>query len=57
VRYKSGPSTAAGLIPKTTDANGDVAWSWKVGTRTTPGSWPVTITCGRAWATTYVIVP
>jgi hypothetical protein len=45
VRYKSGPSTAAGLGPKTASASGTVAWSWTVSTRTTPGSWPVTVTC------------
>jgi hypothetical protein len=57
VYYKSGPSSAAGLYPKTTDANGYVSWSWKVGTRTTSGSWPVEITCGRASVRTYVHVP
>lgn len=57
VIYKSGASTAAGLYPKTTDGNGNVSWSWKVGTRTTPGSWPVIITCGNATARTVVNVP
>src|SRR5439155_25739683 len=47
VEYKSGPSTAAGLGPKTASASGAVSWTWKVGTRTTPGSWPVTVTCSR----------
>ena len=45
VRYKSGPSKAAGLYPKTASAAGDVAWSWRIGTSTTLGSWPITITC------------
>jgi hypothetical protein len=45
VDYKSGPSTARGLGPKTASAAGAVAWSWLVGTRTTPGTWPVTVTC------------
>jgi len=57
VRYKSGPSKAQGLRPKTAAANGDVSWSWMVGTRTTPGAWPVTITCGGASASTEVVVP
>ena len=57
VRYKSGPSTAAGLVAKQTDANGRAAWSWKVGTRTTPGSWPVIITCAGVTARTVVKVP
>lgn len=43
-RYKSGPSTAAGLIAKTADSTGKVSWTWNVGTRTTPGSWPITVT-------------
>jgi hypothetical protein len=38
VEYKSGPSSV-------------VSWSWTVGTRTTPGSWPVTVTCTAAAAT------
>jgi micrococcal nuclease len=57
VRYKSGPSQAQGLGPKKADARGNVSWSWKVGTRTTPGSWPVVITCGGETASTEVVVP
>jgi len=57
VRYKSRPSKAQGLGPKTADEGGDVAWSWKVGTNTTPGAWPVIITCGEAAARTEVVVP
>ena len=45
VDYKSGPASAAGLDPKTASAAGAVRWTWKVGTRTTPGDWPVTVTC------------
>jgi competence protein ComEC len=44
VYYKSGSSTAQGLYPKTADVNGNVSWTWKVGTRTTPGSWRIVIT-------------
>jgi len=57
VRYKSGPSKAAGVGPKTANASGVASWSWKVGTNTTPGSWPVIVTCGGATATTVVTVP
>jgi micrococcal nuclease len=57
VRYKSGPSQAQGLGAKRADAGGDVSWSWKVGTRTTPGAWPVVITCGGEVASTEVVVP
>jgi hypothetical protein len=44
VYYKSGPSTAQGLYPKTADNNGSVSWTWMVGTRTTPGSWRIVVT-------------
>ncbi len=44
VYYKSGPSEAQGLGPKNSDANGNCTWSWKVGTRTTPGNWRIVIT-------------
>ena len=57
VYYKSGRSTAQGLYTKTAPTSGKLSWSWKVGTRTTPGSWPVTITCGGVSAKTYVKVP
>lgn len=44
VYYKSGPSEAAGLAPKSADGDGRVSWTWKVGTRTTPGSWRIVVT-------------
>jgi hypothetical protein len=47
VVYKSGASKAAGLGDKTADAAGNVSWTWRVGTGTTPGSWPVTVTCSK----------
>ncbi|MGB2952122.1 MAG: hypothetical protein WBB74_01875 [Gaiellaceae bacterium] len=47
VYYKSGPSHAQGLYPKRTVA-GRVSWTWKVGTRTTPGRWPIRVSCGAA---------
>ncbi len=34
VEYKSGMSEASGLGTKSSDANGNVSWKWKVGTRT-----------------------
>jgi micrococcal nuclease len=46
VVYKSGPSKAKGLVPKTADPSGRITWTWKVGTHTTRGDWPVTITVG-----------
>jgi hypothetical protein len=45
VYYKSGPSHAAGLYPK---RGTRISWTWKVGTRTTPGRWPITVSCGSA---------
>jgi competence protein ComEC len=44
VYYKSGASTASGLYTKEADSQGNVSWSWKVGTRTTPGSWRIVVT-------------
>ena len=43
VYYKSGASTAQGLYSKTADSSGRVSWTWKVGTRTTPGSWRIVV--------------
>lgn len=45
VRYKSGPSRARGLNPRNADHEGTVTWTWRVGTRTTPGRWPIIISC------------
>lgn len=47
VRYKSGPSRAKGLVPKTADAKGRVVWQWRVGSNTTPGRWPIDVTCEK----------
>ena len=47
VHYKSGPSRAQGLSPKS-PVNGRVSWTWKIGTNTTPGRWPITVSCGSA---------
>jgi hypothetical protein len=46
VYYKSGPSTAQGLGPKTAGGDGICSWTWKVGTRTTPGTWSIVVTTG-----------
>ena len=47
VWYKSGLSVAKGLGNKTAASNGRVAWTWKVGTRTTRGSWDVIVYCQK----------
>jgi hypothetical protein len=48
VNYKSGPSHAAGLYPKHASAAGRVSWTWMVGTNTTAGRWPISVSCGSA---------
>jgi hypothetical protein len=47
VLYKSGASHAQGLYPKR-PSGGRVSWTWMVGTRTTPGSWGIVVSCGSA---------
>jgi len=47
VRYKSGPSRAKGLIPKVASGSGRVSWTWRVGFNTTPGRWPIVVTCDK----------
>ena len=47
VYYMSGPSSAQGLYPKR-PVRGRVSWTWKVGTRTTPGRWSIVVRCGSA---------
>ena len=56
VVYKSGRSVAKGLYPKS-PSGGRISWTWKVGTNTTPGRWPILVTCGRAGtlATSFVV--
>jgi hypothetical protein len=56
VDYASGPSTAQGLTPKTSSSSGSVSWTWKVGGKTTPGTWPITVTCGNNSASTTIRV-
>jgi micrococcal nuclease len=56
VDYSSGPSTAAGLNPKTSNGAGAVSWTWKVGANTTRGAWPITVTCGGGSAETHITV-
>jgi hypothetical protein len=47
VTYKSGPSSAAGLYAQRA-RGGRISWTWTVGTRTTPGRWPIDVSCGAA---------
>ncbi|MBA7572206.1 hypothetical protein ES708_13982 [subsurface metagenome] len=43
VWYMSGRSEAEGLSAKRANDEGYVSWTWKVGTNTTAGSWPIII--------------
>lgn len=56
VHYKSGPSKAQGLGAKQTGPAGNVSWSWIIGTNTTRGQWPITVTCGSASAQSFINV-
>jgi hypothetical protein len=47
VTYESGPSSAAGLYPQRA-SGGRIDWTWRVGTRTTSGRWPIDVSCGAA---------
>jgi len=46
VYYKSGPSKAAGLEPKVAGSDGLITWIWKVGSRTSEGTYPIVVTGG-----------
>jgi hypothetical protein len=45
VVYETTVSHAAGLGAKTGTR---ISWRWKVGSATHPGSWPVTVNCGKS---------
>lgn len=53
VSYSSGVSTAEGLYSKTSDSEGYVTWSWKVGGRTSFGRYPITVSGGGSTETVY----
>ncbi len=56
VYYKSGASTADGLEAKTSDNNGYVFWTWKVGGRTSAGTFRIVISGGGESKTVYFTV-
>lgn len=57
VRYNSGNSTASGLYDKTSDGQGYVSWTWKVGTRTSPGTYKIRISGGgESFTTTFTVL-
>ena len=46
VVYSSGESSAKGLEDKTSSASGNVSWTWKVGAKTKPGTYTITVKGG-----------
>ncbi len=44
-------SRAKGLENQTADSDGNVTWTWKIGSKTEPGIGSVTAACGAAYST------
>jgi micrococcal nuclease len=49
-------SRAAGLVNQTADSDGNVSWTWKIGSHTEPGTGSVTVTCNGSSATTAISI-
>ncbi|MFT3952743.1 MAG: DUF4236 domain-containing protein [Oscillospiraceae bacterium] len=47
VYYASGASSAAGLDAKTSDSDGNVSWTWKIGVRTAAGTYRADVSDGN----------
>ncbi len=45
VQDASGWSKASGVTRKKTNKTGSIVWKWKVGSKTTAGTWPIYIAC------------
>lgn len=56
VYYSSGASSAAGLEDKTSDAQGEVSWSWKIGNNTKPGEYRVVVSGSDESLTVYLVI-
>ncbi len=54
VYYSSGPSKAQGLEPATSDAEGNVSWTWRVGASTSTGTKKIEISDGTSSITVYI---
>lgn len=52
IGYPGAPS----LDPATSDSGGAVSWTWRVAVQTSPGSWPLSVTCGGASAAGQIVV-
>lgn len=55
VTYSS-VSTAKGLENKVSDGEGNISWSWRVGSRTKPGKYKIEIQCQSEKMTVYFTV-
>lgn len=56
VYYASSVSKAADLVPKIADESGLVTWKWKVGARTAPGTYKITVSGGGDTLETVFVV-
>ena len=52
IGYPSAPD----LDPARSDAEGNVSWTWHVGSHTQRGSWPISISCGAESDSTQIVV-
>lgn len=46
VKYSSGYSSASGLVDTMSDDEGNCSWSWRIGAKTSPGEYDITISDG-----------
>ncbi|OLE81837.1 MAG: hypothetical protein AUG06_00210 [Actinobacteria bacterium 13_1_20CM_2_65_11] len=46
--FDSSGEVMQGLVDRTTDGAGDVAWTWSVDPTTKPGQWPIIVMCGSS---------
>lgn len=66
LRVRTAPNTACSIdvgYPSETeldsaisDGAGNVSWTWRVGSRVPPGTWPITVSCRTGTASTYITV-
>lgn len=43
VKYSSGYSAAKGLEDRASDSDGNCSWSWRIGAKTAPGEYDITV--------------
>ena len=56
VIYRTGPSVAGGLGAAISDADGNISWTWRVGSNTTPGTYSITVEGGGEIFSAYFTV-